>query len=358
VSREEIILVTGSGGFIGGWLAETLHLRGLAHVRAGIHSWVGAARIARFPMEVVVCDILEKEQVHDAMDGVSRVIHCAKGPSRESIVEGTRNMLAVALENGVKGFVYVSTAEVYGNAMGEIDERTNCEKRGDPYSDAKIEAETLCWEYLARGLPVTVVRPSIVYGPFSTTWTVDIARKLGSGNWGMFAGHGDGICNLIYIADLVSAILRAARGKRAVGEAFNLNGPEMVTWNEYFQRFNTALGLPDMRVVTPGDARLRASLVEPVRASAKFIRDHFEDPIKKVAASYRPARRMMKHVEVVLKTSVRPGDLSLFSRRAVYTAAKAREMLGFTPAVDLEAGLQMTVSWLEQVGLLGGLAVG
>jgi nucleoside-diphosphate-sugar epimerase len=345
------MLVTGAGGFIGGWLAETLYLTGSAHVRAGVHSWAGAARTARFPMEIVLCDILEPYQIRQAVSGVSCVIHCAKGASKESIVQGTRNMLSAAFDQGVKRFVYLSTAEVYGSPTGKIDETFSCQKTGDLYGDSKLEAEEVCWEYHAKGLPVTVIRPSIVYGPFSTTWSVEIARKLLSGNWGIFKGHGDGICNLIYVSDLVHAILIAADDEHAIGEAFNLNGSEMLTWNQYFQMFNTALGLPELRAIEPDGARLRATLIEPVRTWAKFVRNHFARPIKKVAASYRPAKQLMKYVEQTMKTSARLTDFSLFSRQAGYTATKAQELLGFKPSFDVETGLHLTVSWLAQVGL-------
>lgn len=352
MSNKETILVTGANGFIGGWLAETIYLRGNANVRAGIHSWAGAVRPARFPIEIVLCDILDRQQIERAMEGVSCMIHCAKGPSEASIIQGTQNVLEAALKQGVRRFVYMSTAEVYGGQKGEIDEATSLLKTGNPYGDSKIEAEKLCWQYLARGLPVTVIRPSIVYGPFSKTWSVGVALKLQSGNWGIFKGHGDGICNLIYITDLVSAILSAACDERAIGQAFNLNGPEAPTWNQYFQRFNAALGLPELQVIEPAGASLRAAIMEPIRTSAKFARDHFESPIKKVAARFGPAKHLMKYVESTMKTAPRLTDFSLYNRKALYLATKAQDVLDFRPRFDIDAGLKMTVDWLRQLGLV------
>lgn len=166
MSNKAITLVTGANGFIGGWLAETIYLRGDTQVRAGIHSWAGAVRPARFPMEIALCDILDRQQVEEAMGGVSCVIHCAKGPSAASIIQGTQHALEAALKRGARRFVYLSTAEVYGGRNGTIDETTSVLKSGNPYGDSKIEAEELCWAYHAKGLGVTVIRPSIVYGPF------------------------------------------------------------------------------------------------------------------------------------------------------------------------------------------------
>jgi nucleoside-diphosphate-sugar epimerase len=350
-SHKEKILVTGASGFIGGWLAETIYLSGSVSVRAGIRNWSRAARLARFPIEFVLCDVMDRAQIAEAMNGVTCVIHCAKG-SKEITIEGTRNMLDAALRCGVKRLVHLSTAEIYGNPSGEIDETFPYKYTGNPYGDSKIEAEKVCWDYYKKGVPVTVIRPSIVYGPFSETWTIRFAQNLLSGNWGTFEGYGEGICNLVYIADLVSAIMLAARHESAIGGAFNLNGPERITWNQYFQRFNAALGLPDLRVFQPGGAKIRSVIMESVRASAKFALAHFESPLKLISQRFMPARKLMKSAEKSIKTTPRLEDLCLFNRDAVYLTTKAQRMLGYQPRFNLERGLEMSVRWLEYVGLL------
>lgn len=348
---EEKYLVTGGGGFIGGWLVETLYLSGLTNVRAGIHTWASAARLARFPVEIIPCDMMDREQIGRVLSGVTHVIHCAKG-SRDVNVQGTRNLLEAGLKAGVRRFVYISTTEVYGNQTGTIDETRPCELTGHPYGDSKIEAEQICWEYSMKGLPVTVIRPPIVYGPFSKDWTARLAQKIQSGYWGIFKGYGDGKCNLIYVSDLVSGILRAARDDRGVGQVFNLSGPETVTWNQYFQRFNTVLGFPELRLIDPAAARMRTGVMEGIRSSAKFALAHFEIPLRNLSQRYGMARQLMRTTEKRIKSTPRPEDLGLFNRDAVYVAAKARELLGFRPTYDLNRGLDLSACWLEHLGLI------
>jgi nucleoside-diphosphate-sugar epimerase len=146
VNHKETILVTGASGFIGGWLAEMLYLSGAVGVRAGIRNWSRAARLARFPIDFVLCDVMDRTQIAAAMNGVTCVIHCAKG-SKEITIEGTRNMLDSALRSGVKRFVHLSTAEIYGDPAGEIDETFPYIYTGNTYGDSKIEAEKICWDY-------------------------------------------------------------------------------------------------------------------------------------------------------------------------------------------------------------------
>jgi nucleoside-diphosphate-sugar epimerase len=352
MDRDMTYLITGAGGFIGGWLAEYLLLNETVHVRAGIHNWIGAVRPARFPMDIVLCDILDAKQIDEAMRDVDCVIHCAKGPSQASIIQGTRNMLESAIKANVKRFVYISTTEVYGRPHGNINETYPCQTIGDVYGDSKGEAESVCWEYYKNGLPVTIIRPPIVYGPFSKTWTVGIALRLLSGNWGVFEKQGDGICNLIYITDLIKGILAACQNEAAIGEVFNLNGSELLTWNQYFQKFNAALGLPELKVIESGDAKLKAALIEPLRTVAKFARDHFGKLIKNVASKNKTTKQLLKQLEKNMKTAPRLEDFNLFNREVVYSSTKAHNLLGFNPAVDLEEGLKLTIPWLKQIGLV------
>jgi nucleoside-diphosphate-sugar epimerase len=261
-------------------------------------------------------------------------------------------MLEVALAQKVRRFVHLSTTEVYGNVSGKIDETFPFRYMGNPYGDAKIEAEKLCWDYYKKGLPLTVVRPSIVYGPFSRDWTVGFAQRLLSRNWGIFKGYGEGICNLVYVADLVSGILLAARHERAVGEAFNLVGPESITWNQYFQKFNTALGLPELRVIDPANARLRAAVMDPIRSLGKYVLKHYSAALRKISHGNRRARGLMQYADRTLKTNPRMSELSLYNREALYLTTKARDMLGYKPRFDLERGLALSVGWLSNVGLV------
>lgn len=350
MASKNVILVTGSGGFIGGWIVETLCLNHSATVRAGIRSWSSAARLARFPVEMVICDVMDKQSIREALKGVDCVIHCVSG-SIEALVEGTKNMLDVALEQKVKRFVHISTTEVYGDPKGEIDETAPLKRVGSLYGDAKIDAENLCWESYQKGLPVTIVRPPIVYGPFSKDWTVGFAKKLESGNWGIYKNFGNGTCNLIYVSDLVSGILLAARDERAIGQAFNLTGPESITWNEYFQKFNNALKLPELKVIEPEKAKLRAAALEPVRSFGKFLLKHFNAPLRKMSQKYSQARALMQYTDKTLKTTPRGADLSLYNRDVRYLNTKARDMLGYQPAFNVDRGLDLSVKWLSNVGL-------
>ena len=354
MSEKKTILVTGAGGFIGGWIAESAHLRGAATVRAGVRTWASAARIARFPLEIVLCDIMDKAQIAEALRGADAVVHCAFGDDPRLIVDGTQNMLEVAHAQGNKRFVYISSAEVYGPQTGDIRE-SDIPTAPIPsaYGTAKRTAEQRCQMFFEKGLPTTILRPSIVYGPFSKNWIVKFAARLQSGNWGTFKGYGDGFCNLIYVDDLVSAVLLALDQEQAIGKAFNVNGPERVTWNQYFEQFNTALGLPKLREIEPGQSKSKTRTMGLMEKGARFFLDRWGDQLMTLYMRVDLANKIMKKVKGSINNTPDERELEgLYGRMAYYVPEQARAVLGFAPQVNLETGLRFSAAWLAHHELL------
>src|ERR1700747_2276172 len=95
-NTAETILITGAGGFVGGTLVEALHFAGGYRVYAGIARWSSAPRIARLPVGLVQCDVLNPVELAQACARVDYVIHCAVGEDLSIIVEGTKNVLHAA----------------------------------------------------------------------------------------------------------------------------------------------------------------------------------------------------------------------------------------------------------------------
>lgn len=347
------VLVTGAGGFIGARLVEVLHSTGDWQVVAGVRRWSTAARVARFPVELAQCDIRNAEQVGRALSGVTHLVHCAvTGDDRATIVEGTRVLMEGALAAGVKKVVHLSTVDVYGRPQGEVLEDRPFAVTGRVYGDSKIEAEQVVHGVAARGLPVTILRPTLVHGPFGATFTIAYAQRLQASPWLVPEGAAQGICNLVYVDDLVGAILAALETRTAPGEAFNINGPERPTWDGYFRELNRALGLPPLQYAAPGQARAAQKLMEPVRYCAKAALRALKPQIMALYQRSELARRFMKAAESRVRNTPNANELEAFGRRVSFSSAKAERVLGYRPRFPMDEALPLTAAWLRASGFM------
>lgn len=243
------VLVTGATGFIGGRLIERLFLEKGAKIKALVRNFKNASRIARFPVEMVGGDILDEETVARAVEGCDVIFHCAYDFSggakhkEEVSVKGTENICKAALKYGVKRLVHVSTISVYGSTPdGNFDETSPRQPSEDVYAQTKLAGEELVLAFnKSHGLPVTVIQPTIVYGPFSRSWAINPIKQMLSGLV-VIPNGGEGFCNAVYIDDVVDAMFLAAVRDEAVGEVFLISGLEPVLWKEFYGSLENLLG--------------------------------------------------------------------------------------------------------------------
>jgi len=349
--RESRVLVTGAGGFIGGRVVEVLHGLGSAQVRAGVRRWASAARIGRLPIEIVPCDLANPAQVDAACAGATAIVHCAVSADPEAVLQ-MRQLLESAERHGVERFVHLSTMDVYGEPAGDVDEGHPLDSAGghSAYARLKIDLEQVCQEYIARGSPIVILRPTIVYGPFSENWTVELAQRLVSSSWLLPEAAAQGICNLLYVDDLVAAILIALRSDRAVGEAFNVNGGERITWDDYLRVLGTALGRSQLDRHGAFTARAGAWLTLPLRKSAKFLLRRYQNQIMALYQRFGLAKHIMRRAERIIRQVPTPAEFRLYSRRAFYVTDKANRVLGYEPRFSMRRGVDRSVAWLKHEG--------
>jgi nucleoside-diphosphate-sugar epimerase len=386
------IFITGATGFIGGRLAEVASGRNIPVVGL-VRTWSRAARLARLPAHMAHGDVLDLDSLREAMRGCDVVFHCAVDnrvggeAHRRVSVEGTANVMQVGLEMGVERVVHLSSVAVYGYKPGPdaATEAGTYRHTGDDYCDGKIEGEEVALYYCREhALPVTVLRPTIVYGPFGA-YTVDSIILIRQGRMVLVDG-GTGVCNSLYVDNLVEAMLLAAEHEGAVGEVFHISDAVPVTWREFIEAHARAVGnsylpLPEMTAqeIAAARAQMRDHPPSSLEQALCLMRDPrtrqalrsipvIERSVEAGKAMARlllptPTRRLLRRMLLSENEGGSPGSsaesgspfplsqgevdmISTFDK-VVFGIDKARGVLGYDPKIDFAEGMERTAAWVR-----------
>lgn len=341
------IVVFGAGGFVGGWICEELSQLDDIEQIACVRRWASSVRLARRGIEIRQLDLENTQDLPAVLAGADAVINAAMLPPQfePELVVGLHSACVSA---GIRRLVQFSSAALYGNRAGTVDEDI-APAPADPYSHGKAEMERrLTVASKASDMQVVILRPSIIYGPFSEGWTVRYVERIVNGRWKSLGRHGNGICNLIHAQDVARAAIAAATNDIANGvHILNLNGPDDVTWNEYIERLGDQLGVPNRATQSVSRFRMMTSAAAVLRIFAQW---------NWVRSLYRRSNGITRNAMTSAKsvTGLYPSstELALLSRRVHYIAKRAEATLGITPAIPLDQGISQSVAWCRLHGIV------
>jgi 2-alkyl-3-oxoalkanoate reductase len=323
---SKTVLVTGASGFIGSHLVKRC-LRDGYRVKALVRK--GNSRIAALRasgVEVVEGDVRDAGAVDAAGRECELVIHAAAlttdwGPKQEFIdinVGGTRNVCDVSLKHGVGRLVYMSTSDCFDQlTLERIDEQTPYSTNASLYGATKIGGTQEVWSAMRKGLPVSILYPTWVYGPGDRTLfplLADIIRKRQLFFWSRNAPM-----SMIYIDNLVDLTMLAATHPAAAGEAFNASDGEAITFEEVCGYIAGAIGAPVPSLHLPFAL------------------------VRRIAGGMELLYRIVKSVKRPLLTHQ---AVNVLAARAMIDVSKARRMLGWQSLVPQDEGIRLTLEWL------------
>jgi len=273
IDRDELIVITGAGGFIGGNLAKYLRDKGFTHIRAvdkkPLYDWY----LQTPGVESICLDVSDGDNCHTVCRGAAEVYNLAADMGGMGFIERFRveclrsilintHMVEAAYKAGARRYFFASSACVYNTqlqqdpnvrALREADAYPAMAERG--YGWEKLVSEMFCQEYWhERGMKTFIARFHNVYGPFGT-WDggrekapAAICRKViealdtGTGNISIW-GDGNQTRSFTYIDDCLKGIDMITHCDDLVATPINLGSHELVSINELVSKVEKIAGV-------------------------------------------------------------------------------------------------------------------
>lgn len=316
------VLVTGGAGFIGRAIIERLRTDGDDAVGVDLTADPGAG--------VVAGDTTDPSAWRAQLDGCDAVVHTAAVVSNAVDLDeqwrvnvlGTRRVIEAARDAGVRRIVHLSSIRAFSDTAfpAGVTEDHPVRPDGNPYVDTKIASEHVALQAHAAGeIEATIIRPGDVYGPGSVPWILKPLDAIRSGQF-LLPARGSGIHSPVYVDDLVAGVVLALRSPDAAGQVFTIAGPRGVRSDEYFGHLYRMLGrrgpigIPTAPAIALAAAADRVNRLRGARSEVNAI------------------------------------SMRYLAREGTYSIEKARRVLGYEPAVDLDEGMRRTEAWLRETG--------
>jgi UDP-glucose 4-epimerase len=271
-------LVTGGCGFIGSHLVEALVARGervrvLDDLSSGTEANLAAVRSQ---VELLRGSVTDSALVRQAAQGQEVIYHLAAVPSvvqslidpltcHEVCATGTLYVLEAARQAGVRRVVYASSSSAYGNLPGRLRHEDDPVFPLSPYAAAKLAGEHYCRCFTqAYGLETVCLRFFNIFGPRQdarSPYAGVVARfvqAMRRGEPPHIYGDGQQSRDFTYVSDAVEALLKAATAPAAAGRIYNIGTGQDVTLLHLVAELNQLLGTqltPVHEPPRPGDVR-------------------------------------------------------------------------------------------------------
>lgn len=328
------VLVTGASGFIGGHIVDANIARGNSLRALVLPGDPAEETLKAKGVEVVNGDIRDYGKVREAAEDREIIFHCAAvvtdwAPRHlftEITVGGAENIARAATEVKIKRLVDISTCDVFGTDESIVmDETLPLKYWGEPYPDAKIDAEKVMWRYhKEKGLPVTMVYPLWVFGKGDQTFVPLLADAIIKKE--MIFWRKNAIVWPTYIDNLVDLLMLISEDERAVGNGYLVHDGEHTTLEEFCDGIANALNVPPVRTYIPYWTAMTAA-------------------------------RLMEFVWKTCRIKQRPllttYTVTNLGSRFRFSIEKAERELGWRPKISYKEGFQRTMEWLKTLDVAG-----
>lgn len=327
-TKAPIAVITGANGFVGSHLSELLLSKGW-QVRSIIRSSSNTKWLDHQTVELHRVGITDVTAVAKVLQGADYLFHLA-GTTKsidekgfyEGNVETTRVVLDAALQANLKNILVSSSLAASAPAQNRTP--VTEETPSNPFSmygQSKVAQEELSKSYMNR-LPITIVRPPIIFGPRDTE--VLLFFKMVNTGFVTAVGSKEKYLSAVYINDLTRGLMQAAESEAAVGHTFFISSEEFYSWGQFASEIAVALGKKTRTI------RIPQALLKPIAAISEGI-DRLRG--RPATLSREKAREMAQEAWIC-------------------SPAKAKKLFGYQQEWQLKDSVKETVEWYQKQGWL------
>jgi 2-alkyl-3-oxoalkanoate reductase len=327
-----LALVTGATGLLGSHLAERLIAQG-DRVRALVRTGSRTEFLDALGVEIVRGDLTDPAACQAAVAGVARVFHCAAKVGdwgrwhefQTGCVDATRVLAQAAASEGIDRFIHISSTSAYGHPTEGQAPITESAALGqnvwalDYYTRSKVDCERALWEMAEAGLPLTVIRPSWLFGERDRTTVPRLVPQFRLGRM-MIVGKGDNPLSAVYAGVVADAAILAAHDPGSRGEAYNVTSQGRITQREFLDLFADALNVPRVTRQVPYALAFAGGFLLEMR--------------DRLLMRSRPPR-------------ITRYGAWLLGRHLEYSTEKARARLAWKPSAGYSESIERTLRWFR-----------
>ncbi|HAX74653.1 MAG TPA: NAD-dependent dehydratase [Cyanobacteria bacterium UBA11372] len=355
--------IVGASGFVGQRAVEMLQVEGNTEVRAIVHSQSSVEKLPHQKLDCRIANSFDQSSLESAFKGCDVIIQSILGTP--GLIRGTIAPTYKAAEKaGVRRIIYLSSMIVHTSAPAPgTTEATPpiLNQPGFPTHIAKIDAERKLLQLRQKGsVEVVIFRPGIVFGPRSR-WVMDLANQLVEGRAYLIDG-GKGICNSVYVDNLIHGMRLAFTAKEADGEAFFVGDRERVTWYDFYRPFAEAFGV-DLSDLPPVEVPVfthskKQELIGSIRESVfvqKTLASIPEDLKQKLKRSKPKPQQSISAPAPAVPAVIKKGkpvvtEMMSILQQSQYQLpfSKAERLLGYEPIVTFNEGCMRSIQWLAE----------
>ena len=250
------VLVTGANGFIGRALCERMLIEG-CKIRGTVRSSINLNDIPSGVYGIQIGSIGPDTNWKEALIGVDMVVHLVspmrlmKDSLSKPFAEyqkvnamGSKRLVLTAAELGVKRFIFMSSVKVNGEENIRAYKESDTPAPKDSYGISKMQAEKLIKEISAESdMDFVILRPPLVFGPGVKANFLELIKTVYKGI-PLPLGNIDNQRSLIYLENLVDAVLTCMKHPRAAGQTYFVSDDEDISTPELIRKIASALAKP------------------------------------------------------------------------------------------------------------------